>query len=243
MQFKAQFTVLWQAAVVIVAMATSPALAAPTCPINYGAHAHAKPNKLYLYFPTEKVDDPSVFPPYGFNPETPWLPLHKFDSSDLAAYTMPDGHPDPSRTVGALRDKIYDVVADIFCEFNVQVIPTIRPLPPLARNEHRNLVGIGTDAFVVGADCEGKSTFGQATARGGDTGDATKVDFARVWAGSFQACAGPLGLHGPHNSTLDRWANAIGSTAAHEAGHNYGLSHADGFVPARSLAGDRKSVV
>lgn len=29
------------------------------------------------------------------------------------------------------------------------------------------------------------------------------------------------------NSTLDRWAQAIGGTAAHEAGHTYGLAHTD----------------
>ena len=39
-------------------------------------------------------------------------------------------------------------------------------------------------------------------------------------------------LRGNH-STLERWANSIGSTAAHEAGHNYGLSHADGDDHAR----------
>src|SRR2546421_1470011 len=29
------------------------------------------------------------------------------------------------------------------------------------------------------------------------------------------------------NSTLDRWAQAIGGTAAHEGGHTYGLSHSN----------------
>ena len=216
----------------IVVMSVSPALADPTCPINYGARAHAKPNKLYLYFPTKIIDDPSVFPPYGFNPDTPWLPLNKFDSADLPAYTRPEGHPDASRTVEALRNRIQDVVADIFCEFNVQVIQTTDALDPPRPGERRNVIGFATDAFLEGRDCEHKYTLGQAKARAGDAGDATAVDFARIWAGTCQACAGSPGgaLHGRRKSKLDRWANAIGSTAAHEVAHNYGLSHADGFV-------------
>ncbi len=33
------------------------------------------------------------------------------------------------------------------------------------------------------------------------------------------------------NATLERWAQAIGGTAAHEAGHTYGLSHTDDDPP------------
>jgi hypothetical protein len=67
-----------------------------------------------------------------------------------------------------------------------------------------------------------------------DTNDQNAVDFARVWAGTYQVEAGgyqgasPGALAGP-NSTLDRWARAIGGTAAHEGGHNFGLSHIDGI--------------
>ena len=46
-----------RASIVITAMVATSALAAPTCPINYGSHADAKSNKLYLYFPT--TDDPT----------------------------------------------------------------------------------------------------------------------------------------------------------------------------------------
>src|SRR5437868_1508988 len=52
----------------------------------------------------------------------------------------------------------------------------------------------------------------------------------RVWAGTYQTQYGGGGgaLNGV-NSTLDRWARAIGGTMAHEAGHNYGLAHSDGL--------------
>src|SRR5437867_220976 len=114
---------LWQWVIVFVAMTVSPALAAPTCPIDYGARADAKPNKLYLYFPALAVEpgvDPAIFPPYGFDPDTKWLPLPEFDTSGLKAY---------SGTAAQLRDAIHDVVSDIYCEFNVQVITTRTPPP------------------------------------------------------------------------------------------------------------------
>jgi hypothetical protein len=65
-----------------------------------------------------------------------------------------------------------------------------------------------------------------------DTGDPTLVDFARVWAGTYQKTAGDSagGALNGAGSTLDRWARSIGGTAAHEGGHNYGLSHGDGLT-------------
>ena len=212
-----------QASIVIAAMVASSALAAPTCPINFGPHADAKSNKLYLYFPT--ANDPT-FPNVDAPDPRPTssTPLHRFDAADLPNYTG---------TVTELRNAVSDVVADIYCEFNVQVIQTTT-VPP-GTEPRRNTVGIGTDANVVPTSpaCQDHWWTGQAQTLGGDTGDALPVDYARVWAGTFQTCAGgPTGgaLHGS-NSTLERWANSIGSTAAHEAGHNYGLSHADGDVP------------
>ena len=59
-----------------------------------------------------------------------------------------------------------------------------------------------------------------------DTGDALALGNARVWAGTYQNSAGfPGGALEGTNSTTTRWGNAIGGTAAHEAGHAYGLSH------------------
>jgi hypothetical protein len=84
----------------------------------------------------------------------------------------------------------------------------------------RNMVAIGSDT-------NGNSSgvlFGQAEAV--DTGDADVVDHSRVWAGSYGAyCGTPGGQLDGANNTLDRWAYGIGGTAAHEAGHNYGLAH------------------
>ena len=126
-----------RASIVITAMVASSAVAAPSCPINYGPHADAKPNKLYLYFPT--ADDPTfrnVDPPasLGLPPFiTSSSPLHRFDTADL---------PDYHGTVTELRNAISDVVADIYCEFNVQVIQTTT-VPP-STEPRRNTVGIGT---------------------------------------------------------------------------------------------------
>ncbi|MEA2989810.1 MAG: hypothetical protein QOG83_2521 [Alphaproteobacteria bacterium] len=197
----------------IVAMNVSAALAAPTCPINYGARADAKPNKLYLYFPDVTVNpgvDPAIFPPYGFDPDGKWLPLPAFDTSGLRAY---------SGTAAQLVDAVRDVVSDIYCEFNVQVITTRTPPPTTA--DRRNVIGIGPD-LKDGRPCKHPQgpLFGQSNTAGGDPGDSRPMDFARIWAGSYNCSDIDLQLAG--------WANSIGGSAAHEAAHNYGLSHADG---------------
>ena len=90
----------------------------------------------------------------------------------------------------------------------------------------RNTVAIGTDSNPAG--------FG--IAENVDLGDAFAVDSARVWAGTYQDVGGGAGgeLNGA-SSTLQRWARGIGGTAAHEAGHNYGLSHSH---DATSAAGE-----
>lgn len=180
-------------------MATS-VHAAPTCYHNYGAIDSMKPNKLFLYYPT--ANDAS-FPAYATNVS----PARTFSIS-----TLPGA---PAGTTAQLRDRIFDVVATDYCEFNVQVLPptTTNPdalaLPPA----RRNMVAIGSDTDP--------SLFGIAEAV--DTGDADGVDHARVFGGSYGVfCSAELSGAG---NTLDRWALGIGGTAAHEAGHNYGLSH------------------
>lgn len=197
-------------------MATSAAWSAPTCPLSYGTTDSAKSHKLYLYFPT--VNDPT-FPAY-----TPGAsPAHLFDVAEL----------NPAiGTTAALRNRIYDVVADDYCEFNVEVIqtttnPATLPMPPA----RRVTVAVGTDN-PTGA-------WGQAQEV--DIGDTINIDFARVWAGTYTTCEGgaPGGGGGCSasgeltgaNATVERWAQAIGGTAAHEAGHTYGLSHTDDNPP------------
>jgi hypothetical protein len=178
----------------------------PQCPISYGSTDNAKPNKLYLYFPSA---DDSTFPNYG----TLVSPAKKFDITQLSSYTG---------NATDLMNRIRDVVTDDYCEFNVKVINTTTAPPTTF--PRRVSVAIGTDSNTCGAGCV---TWGQAQEV--DLNDAVASDFARVWAGSYQASAGAAGgaLQGA-NSTLDRWANSIGGTAAHEAGHTFGLSHADG---------------
>jgi len=179
---------------------------AQTCPIESVAIENAKPNKLYLYFPTS---DDATFPNYG----TGVSPLKAFDITNLTDYTG---------TASDLEDAITNVVIDDYCEFNVKVFETTSA-PPTTFPRH-DTVGIGTDSS---GSCAGGVLFGQAQEV--DTGDQIVVDFARVWAGSYETTAG-AGCGGElsgANSTLQRWAFSIGGTASHEAGHTYGLAHTD----------------
>lgn len=184
------------------------AIAAPQCYTSYGG---VKPNKLYLYFPTA---DDATYPEFGISGSTPnTSPAHAFNVADLTSYTG---------TAVDLRNAVYDVVADDYCEFNVEVIQTTTAPPATFPN--RNTVSIGTD--------DGTSSGGLfGLAQNVDTGDTTAVDFAHEWAGTYQGLYGGAGgeLNGA-NSTLERWARSIGGTAAHEAGHNYGISHNDGLT-------------
>ncbi|MEI9928649.1 MAG: hypothetical protein WDN44_14280 [Sphingomonas sp.] len=183
------------------------AQATPTCThLGYGSASTVKPNKLYLYFPTA---DDATYPEFGVGGLIT-SPAHRFDATELPSYTG---------TTAALRDAVFDVVTDDYCEFNVQVIATTTAPPTTF--PRRNTVAIGTDSQIT---MNGR-TWGQA--QNVDTGDATLIDFAREWAGTYNSSNGALS---GANSTLDRWARSIGGTAAHEGGHNYGLSHPDGMV-------------
>lgn len=190
-----------------------PIAASPKCTeLGYNDFPHAKRSKLYLYFPAA---DDSAFPDFGIVGVFSTTPARKFDVAELMSY---------SGTGLELRDAIVDVVTDTFCEFNVEVIATASAPP--STFPRRNVVAIGTDRM---SDEDNAEQWGQA--QGPDANDQTAVDFARVWAGTYQAGAGqPFGaLHGV-KSTTERWARSIGGTVAHEAGHNYGLMHSDGYA-------------
>jgi hypothetical protein len=194
-----------------------PGWPAPACPLSYNATDAAKSHKLFLYFPT--AIDPS-FPNFDMSGVSP---AHKFDVADL----------DPAiGTNAALEDRIHDIVVDDYCEFNVQVLQTTTnpeqlPSPPALRR-----------TVAVGSDEGGGQRWGQAPLL--FPGQVNDVDFARVWGGTFLMCEGGDGnalgcsstgaLKGA-NSTLEHWAQAIGGTAAHEAGHTYGLTHTDDDPP------------
>ncbi len=181
------------------------------CYISYGLVEDSKPNKLYLYFPTA---DDNTYPEFGLGGLVT-SPAHRFDVAELTGF--PTGV-----TTAQLRDGVTDVVRSTFCEFNVQVLQTTTAPPTTFAR--RNTVAIGTDA---GGTCGGE-TWGLAQAV--DAGDPTAVDFAREWAGSYNCATGAGGALNGTNSTLLRWARAIGGTASHEPGHNFGLSHAAGLV-------------
>jgi hypothetical protein len=164
-----------------------------------------KGNSLYLYMPTT---DDTTFPAHP-DGTAGYTPLRDFDIAELDSGVG---------SVANLRDRILDVVTDDYCEFNVGVTATTtNPSPSAARWQ---IVGIGSDS--------NPTLFGEAFAV--DTLDADAQDYARVWAGSFAtltAGTNPLymGMLSGSNSTLDRWANAIGSTVSHEAAHDYGVPH------------------
>jgi hypothetical protein len=215
-----RLVVLVAAVVALFATSSAPASAAPTCPLSYGTTDAAKSNKFYLYFPTSAD---STFPSYG----TGTSPAALFD---VAGLTSGIG------TSAQLEDRIHDVVADDYCEFNVQVLQTTtNPASLASPPPQRTTVAVGSDNTGGGA---------WGLAQEVDTGDSIAVDFARVWAGAYTACEGaapnPMnpaaticttGSLTGTNNTRDRWAQAIGGTAAHEGGHTYGLSHTDDDPP------------
>lgn len=197
------------ACVCLAAAFGAPARAASACDTEgFNNYPAAKSHKLYLYFPI--TDDPN-FPEFGSN-GLQTRPAHKFDAAALASYTG---------TTAELRSAVGEVVLDTFCEFNVEVIVTGTPPPQVAR---RSIVAIGSDSA---RDNQNALQYGWA--KRVDVNDLEAQDYARAWAGSYQDAAGGAGgeLEGAL-SQLERWARAIGGTVAHEAGHGYGLSHADG---------------
>jgi len=190
-----------------------PGWAKPACPLDPVTNA-AKSHTLFLYFPIN--DDPTFT---NYNPAAGVSPAKAFDVADL----------DPNiGSTDKLRNRIFDVVTDDYCEFNVQIQqsttnPEILPSPPA----RRNTVAVGSDVDLIGG--------AWGLAEDVDLKDQVNVDFARVWGGTYTQCEGGNGVLGCSmtgsltgaNSTLDRWAEAIGGTAAHEGGHNYGLAHTD----------------
>jgi len=187
---------------------------------------NAKSHKLFFYFPTAAD---ATFPNYGANVS----PAQPFDVGGL----------DPTiGTTAELINEIAQVAIDDYCEFNVQVLPTTtNPATIISPPARRATVAIGSD--VNGTSSGG--TWGMAQEV--DIGDQIDIDFARVWAGTYTVCEGGTGppptctpggsgcsmtgaLTGA-NSTLARWAQAIGGTASHEGGHTYGLAHSDDDPP------------
>jgi hypothetical protein len=165
-----------------------------------------KDSRLFLYFPTA---DDATFPTNTLGHIT------GVNSQPLTAFTPANLDSDLAATAVALRNRITEQVRDSYCEFSVEVIQsTAEPNPT------------GTDWQVVGigGDSDPGGRFGRA--QDVDTGDVDREDYARVWGRGFHDSYGGAGeAVAPANATLERWATAIAGTAAHEAGHNFGLPH------------------
>jgi len=185
---------------------------AEAAPCPAGVLATPKGNQLYLYF------SPSADSSYPLWANTGPGAITTGATSPLQPFNVADLDPGIGTTT-QLRNSVFDFVVDDYCEFNVNVNQTTSaPSPTVPRWE---IVGIGTDSAEAGA---GNILFGIAQAV--DTNDADPQDYARVFAKSFlDACGGPGGALTGVNSTLTRWATAIGETTAHEAAHNYGAAH------------------
>ena len=186
----------------IISLISISVLKGQDCPA--GALSKPKGNKIFLYFPTTADN---TYPEHGIT-SVNTSPLAAFDVSDLDATIG---------TTDALRNRIFQMVTNEYCEFNVEVVQTTTmPSPTEARWQ---IIGIGSDGTGIGLYGEAQDV---------DIGDADAQDYARIYAGTFEEQFTGTGeaLEGA-NSTLERWARAIASTSAHEAGHNYGLSHSN----------------
>lgn len=174
------------------------------CPVGWSLTSVR--TKLYLYFASASD---AAFPEY--DPDVQTSPLEPFNVSDLDAGIG---------TTAQLRDRVTNIVKEDYCEFDVEVVATTTA--PSPTEAFWQVVGLGTDdEFFFGNELFG-------VAQDVDLNNADPQDFSRVYARSFLNAYGPgeaePALAGA-NSTLDRWATAIGHTASHEAGHNFGLSH------------------
>jgi len=193
--------------IVILVIAVMPLQEMFTQDCSHGATTSAKGNQLYLYMPTTSD---ATFPEY--NSVITTSPLGDFDIADL---------DNSVGTTAQIRNRIFEIVTEDYCEFNVEVILNTTS-PGTTGVTNWQIVGVSSESYAYGTGW----LFG--VAMDVDLGDADNQDYARVFAGSFDGAYGGSGgaLDGT-NSTLERWARAIGHTTTHEAGHNYGLGHCD----------------
>lgn len=159
-----------------------------------------KGQALYLLFPTTDVSF-----------------THDSETYEVAEFNVHDLDP----TIGStsmLRTLVYGIVQDVFCELSVDVhMVTTVPTPT---EDRWQISGIGSDEGAL-------DVFGRSY--GVDPGDLEAQDVSRIWAREFldkygNDASGEAPLQNA-NSTLLRWGRTIGSTAAHEAAHNYGAQH------------------
>lgn len=172
-----------------------------------------KANNIYLMFPSAATS----YLEFGVLPNSPTSPAQPFSLANIANYTG---------TSTDLQNAVTKVVEMDYCEFNVRVHAT-NAFPPtgLAR---RNIVAVTTqDAFTDGL-------LGRPQRL--DTGDLYQVDYSYVYGGTYQSWLGGGVLNGI-NSTLTRWANALGSSAALVAANNFGVPNSATVRPGEDSAG------
>lgn len=177
-------------------------------------------HQLYLDFgPT------AGFPEYSSRSELGIYtsPIVRFDASSLdASFTSIDTQ--------SIIDRVVQIVREDYRDFDLQV--STAP-PPFGTYQH-----IGIDHTVASYYMEMYDDWNYlfGVAQGIDD-QADDEDYGRVWAGTFGAW--DAAWQGA-NSTVERWARTIGETAAHEAGHNYGLRHPDYYAdPNHIMTTDR----
>src|SRR6185295_5678542 len=103
---------------IAIALPGSNVFATPTCTdLGYNNVPHAKPNKLYVYFPPA---DDNAFPEFGIG-TLHTSPAHLFKVTELSSYSA-TADPDPLQAAIKLQAAIMDVVTDDYCEFDVEVL-------------------------------------------------------------------------------------------------------------------------
>ncbi len=202
--FSSLFTIL--VSLLIGLSITSPASAAL---VDCQANRPDAGSVIYLYFPTAIDND---FPDDAGGWGITTSPLQPFDISDLDSGVG---------TTAELRNAITERVKNDYCEFNARVVQTTNAngtTNPQPTDDRWAVVGIGSDT--------NPALFG--IAEDNDFNDDDPTSYARLWAGTFESSFGGSGgaLNGT-DSTLARWANAIGGTISHEAGHDFGPTHGD----------------
>src|SRR5210317_1758542 len=159
-------------------------VASAQCPP--GASFWPKGNKLYIYFPTSSD---ATFPEY--NDDLTTSPLAAFDVSDLDAGIG---------TTAQLRNRIFEIVTEDYCEFNVEVLTTTTS--PATSGSQWQIVGVGSDSETF--EYLGSTYYVFGVAQAVDIGNSDAQDYARVYAASFDDIYGGAGgaLNGA-NSTLE----------------------------------------
>ena len=127
---------------------------------SHGATTSTTGNNLYLYFPTSS--DATFESTISAITTSPLAP---FDVADLDAGIG---------TTAQLRDRIFEIVTEDFCEFNVRVFQTTTS-PSTTGITRWQIVGIGSDSKTLGTgNLFGVSSFGS------NAGDVDPQEFGQL---------------------------------------------------------------